>query len=120
SRTIGARLITETALGNLGWAYYKTGDPDKALDLFIEAEKRARELSSTGDEVLWMTTAGYVYVDRGQYGTAEDSYLKALRLSEHLGSKEDTLNAQISLAFVSVLSGKLDLAREYSDQAIAS
>jgi len=120
SRTIGARLITETALGNLGWAYYKTGDPEKALDLFVEAEKRALELSSTGDEVLWMTTAGYVYVDRGQYGTAEDSYLKALRLSEQLGSKEDTLNAQISLAFLSVLSGKLDLARQYSDQAIAS
>lgn len=120
SRDIGAGLITETALGNLGWAHYKTGDSDKAQDLFVEAEKRSRELGSTGDEVLWMTTAGYVYIDRGRYSTAEDSYLSALRLSQQLGSKEDILNAQISLAFVSVLSGKLDLARQYSEQAIAS
>ena len=120
ARTIDARLVTETSLGNLGWAYYKTGDPDRALELFVEAERRARELSSPGDEVLWLTTGGYVYVDRRQFATAEDAYVKALRLARELGSKENILNAQISLALVSVLEGRLDLARQYSEEAIAS
>lgn len=120
AQTIDARLVTETSLGNLGWAYYKTGDPDKALELFLEAGRRARELGSPGDEVLWLTTEGYVYVDRRQFSIAEDSYLRALQLAGQLGSKEDILNAQISLAFVSVLEDKLDLARQYSEHAITS
>jgi CHAT domain-containing protein len=120
SNAINAGLVTETALGNLGWASYKTGDAERALDLYRQAQARARELGSPGDEVLWLTTAGYVYVDQGKLDVAEDSYRKALDLATWINSKEDILNAQISLAFVSVLTGKLDLARKYSDDAIAS
>ncbi len=120
SNTINANLVTETALGNLGWASYKTGDPERALDLYRQAQARARDLGSPGDEVLWLTTAGYVYVDQGKLDTAEDSYRKALDLATKINSKEDILNAQISLAFVSVLKGKHDLARKYSNDAIAS
>ena len=51
---------------------------------------------------------------------AEDLYRKALDLANQINSKEDIVNAQISLAFLGVLTGKLDLAREYSEQAAAS
>ena len=120
ANAIDAKLVTETALGNLGWASYKTGDPEKALNLYVEAQARARDLGSPGDEVLWLTTAGYVYVDQGKFAVAENLYRRALDLATQIHSKEDILNAQISLAFVSVLTGKLDLARQYSEQAIAS
>jgi len=120
ANTIDAQLVTETALGNLGWASYKTGDPAKALNLYLHAQSSAESLGSAGDQVLWLTAAGYVYVDEGKFGTAEDLYQRALDLATQINSKEDILNAQISLAFVSVLTGKLDLARQYSEQAIAS
>ena len=115
-----ANLVIETALGNLGWATYKTGDPERALGLYIEAQRRARDMGSPGDEVLWLTTAGYAYVDQGNYPVAEDLYRQALKIATAINSKEDILNAQISLAFVSLLTHKLDLARHYADQAIAA
>lgn len=118
--SIDAQRIMLTAEGNLGWASYKTGDSEKALDLFLDAQQRARSVGSIGDEIGWLTTSGYVYVDQGKLDVAEGLYGKALKLATQINSKEDILNAQISLAFVSVLMGKLDLARQYSEQAITS
>lgn len=115
-----ALVIKNGAQGNLGWALYKTGDPDKALDLFGGAEKGAHDLGAKADEVRWLTTSGYVYLDQGNFPVAEDLYRKSLDLATRINSKEDILNAQISLAFVSVLTGKLGAARQYSDLAIGS
>jgi CHAT domain-containing protein/Tfp pilus assembly protein PilF len=120
AETCGAKLIMETSLGNRGWAYYKTGDSEKALDLFVEANKRAEELGSLVDQVRWLTTTGYVYLDASKFGVAEDYYLRSLGLARKIDSKEDILNALISLAFVTVRTGQLDLARQYSEEAIAS
>ncbi len=117
---IGAQIINKGAQGNLGWALYKTGDSEGALSLFHDAGKSAHELGAVADEVRWLTASGYVYVDQGKLDTAENSYHTALDLASKINSKEDILNAQISLAFVSVLTGRLDLARKYSDDAIAS
>jgi CHAT domain-containing protein len=120
ARLVDAQIIMTGAQGNMGWALYKTGDSDKALSLFRDAGKSAHELGARADEVRWLTTSGYVYVDQGKFDVAQDLYRKGLDLATQIDSKEDILNAQISLAFVSVLTGKLDLARRYSEQAIAS
>jgi CHAT domain-containing protein/Tfp pilus assembly protein PilF len=119
AETIGAKLIMEGALGNRGWAYYKTGDSERALDLFVEANRRAEELGDLFDEVKWLTTTGYVYLDAGKFSVAEDYYQKALGLARKIDSKEDILNALLSLAFVTVQTGQLDWAKNYSDEAIS-
>jgi CHAT domain-containing protein len=116
---INARLIVAIVLGNLGWAYYKTGDSERASELFLDATKRAQELGDLLDEVRWLTTTGYVYLDSGKFPIAEDYYRKALGLARKIDSKEDILNALLSLAFVTVQTGQLDLARQYGDEAIA-
>ncbi len=36
--------LAQTALGNLGFAYYRLGDSERALDLYLEAEKRAHRI----------------------------------------------------------------------------
>jgi CHAT domain-containing protein/Tfp pilus assembly protein PilF len=118
AETIGAKLITEGALGNRGWAYYKTGDSERALDLFVEANGRAKELGDLFDEVKWLTNTGYVYLDANKFALAEDYYRQSLDLARKIDSKEDVLNALVALAFVTVRTGQLDLAREYSEQAI--
>ena len=40
ANAIGARDLAQTALGNLGFAYYRLGDSERALDLYLEAEKK--------------------------------------------------------------------------------
>ena len=118
--SVGAQLILLNAAGNLGWARYKTGDPDAALDMFLQAAREAEQLGSVGNQVAWLTDAGNVYMDQGKFAVAEDLYRKALKIATQINSKEDILNAQISLAFVGTLTGNLDLARQYGEQAIAS
>ncbi len=120
ARAIEAQRIMATTQGNLGWLHYKTGDVDGALGLLLQAGDRAEQLGAIDNQVAWLTTAGYVYLDQGKYEVAEEQYRKALKLANQINSKEDILNAQISLAFVGVLTGKLDLARFYSDQAALS
>jgi len=110
--------ITLNALGNLGWAYYKLGDPEKALGYFVDAKQRATQLGSIIDEEVWLTTAGYVYLGLHNYAIAEQSYQQALNLAQQINSKEDILNALMSLALVSEQTGKLEQARQYSDRAI--
>lgn len=117
ARAIHAQLIAEIAHGNLGWGYYETGDSERALRYFEQAEKQAAELDSTIDQARWLTTTGYVYLDQWQYVTAADSYLQALALARKLDSKEEIFNAELSLAFAYVQTGQLDLAKQYSHLA---
>jgi CHAT domain-containing protein len=118
--SIDAQGIMLSSQGNLGWASYKTGDADRAIELFRDALQRARSLGSLVDEITWLTTSGYVYLDQGNFSLAEDLYRKALDLATEINSKEDILNAQISLAFVNFLAQKLESGRQYADQAITS
>jgi len=118
--SIDAQGIMVSAQGNLGWASYKTGDADRAIELFRDALQRARSLGSLVDEITWLTTSGYVYLDRGNFSLAEDLYRQALDLATEINSQEDIFNAQISLAFANVLTDNLHLASQYADQAIAS
>jgi CHAT domain-containing protein/Tfp pilus assembly protein PilF len=119
AEAIDAGLIVEIALGNLGWACYKTGDSERALALTLDAQRRAAQLGDVTDQVAWLTNAGYVYQDASKFALAEDYYRQSLDLAHKIDSKEDILNALVALAFVTVQTGQLDLARQYSEEAIA-
>jgi tetratricopeptide (TPR) repeat protein len=116
---IDAGYVTQTALGNLGWANYRLGESEKAFGLFEDARTRAHQVGATKSEVLWLTTGGYVYLDAGNYRMAEQSYHQALDLAQQINSTEDIINALMSLALVSERTGNLKEAREYADRTIA-
>jgi CHAT domain-containing protein len=108
--------LTQLASGNLGWAYYQLGNGEKALELFLDAEKRATRLGNLRDELKWISDAGYVYHDSGDLTRAAQSYRQALDLARQIDSKEDIENALEDLAQVSVEIEKLDEASAYLDQ----
>jgi len=116
STAIDAASVVQGALGNKGWAYYKLGEPERALGLFLEARNRAHKIGATADEVKWLTTAGYVYLDANQYDKAQRSYQDALNLAQ---GKEDIIDALMSLALVSERMGNLAAARDYADKTTA-
>ena len=70
ARGIDARLVEEVALGNLGWARYKTGDTERALQLFVDANNRATGLGDIAGEILWLTATGYVYLGENRFDVA--------------------------------------------------
>lgn len=110
--------ISQTALGNMGWAYYKLGDPEKAEGIFIEAKEQAEKVHDVTDQVTWLQAIGYIYLDAHKFDAAEGSYRQALNLAQHT-NREDLISSLIALAFVSEQTNKLDDAKRYADEALA-
>jgi len=119
SNSLDAGLISLNAVGNLGWAYYKLGDSEKALEYYLQARQHAAQLGSVIGELDWLTRSGYLYLNNHDYAVAEGYYQRALDLSQQINSKEDILNALMSLALVDDQTEKLDRADQYATRAIA-
>jgi CHAT domain-containing protein/Tfp pilus assembly protein PilF len=120
STELSAQRIRQAAVGNLGWAYYKLGDPEKALEGFLTAEQSAEQLRDDIGRVIWLTAIAYVYLDKTDYGNAERVYHESLDLAKQIDAKEYIRNALIPLAFACEREGKFDEATQYADQAIAT
>lgn len=110
--------LAQAALGNMGWAYYKLGELEKAHEMFSEAEEQARKLSDTSDQIKWLTNNGYTYVDAGQPSIAENAFLRSLDLARKIKSREDTINSLIALAFLSEQTNNIPDAARYAAEAL--
>jgi CHAT domain-containing protein len=111
--------IAQTAIGNMAWAYYKLGDPERAEHLFAEAKKQAEELADPVSELGWLTDAGYISMDALNFPVALQSFQDSLALARKINSREDIINSLIALAFVSEQTSKLDDAKRYADEALS-
>ena len=118
SLRIGAADIAQNAVGNSGWAFYKLGEPERAGSLLSDAENKSAKLGDVTDQVKWLTTSGYIYLDSGDFAKAEQSYKQALDLAQQT-NQQDVIDALVSLATVSERTGKLNQARDYADKTIA-
>jgi CHAT domain-containing protein len=118
AQVLGDRRLGELALGNLGWDYYKLGDFDKALVLDQAAEQTAEALSAVYHQISWLNNIGLVYYQLNQPSTAEKYYKWSLELAEKNEAPQLIVDALTSLAFVSVRTGQLTEAQQYSEQAL--
>jgi CHAT domain-containing protein/tetratricopeptide (TPR) repeat protein len=118
STTMDYGDIAQNALGNLAWAYYKLGDITKAEGLFREAKERAQRLADLVDQVKWTIAGAYIDLDERHFSQAADAYRQALSLAERINSKEDILNAWMSLALVYSRTGEFAEAERASNRAI--
>ena len=108
--------LTESAQGNLGWAYLELGDKEKALQLFLAAAQTATRLGNVRFEIKWITDAGYIYRDQGNFVRAAQAHRKSLDLARQINSKEDIINALEDLAHTDIMSGDLDDAGKSLDK----
>jgi CHAT domain-containing protein len=115
----GVPDVAQAALGNMGWAYYRLGDAEKAEQAFAEAGKEAERLGKTGDRIKWLTNGGYIDMDARNFKLAEQSFRQSLKLAQKINSREDIINAQIALAFMCEETGKLEDAKHYADEALS-
>jgi CHAT domain-containing protein len=110
--------VAQAALGNMGWAYYKLGDNDRAQQMFIEAEKQAEKLGDTSDQIKWTNDEGYTRMDAGNSAAAEQSFRQSLDLSRKINSRADIIDSLTAVASVSELTGKLEDAKRNADEAL--
>jgi CHAT domain-containing protein/Flp pilus assembly protein TadD len=110
--------IAQAALGNMGWAYYKLGDPEKAEGMFLEATHQAERLGQVSSQIGWLTNVGWAYLDEGQPQLAEEMFRHSSDLARKIESAGDLMDSLTALAFVSEQTGKLDDAQRYADEAL--
>jgi CHAT domain-containing protein len=118
ARVLHAGLTEEKAVGNQGWAYYKMGDYDRALEFFQAATRKSQELGAEIDQVEWLNDQGMVYFQAGQFDLAGENYRQSLQLARTRQNKVQTLEALTALGFLSARTGNLDAAKAYSDEAL--
>jgi CHAT domain-containing protein len=119
AKLVDAKVVELDAQGNTGWAYYRFGDSDKALDLFLKAERQS-ESDDPLDQGAWLTDAGYVYLSAHKFELAEQSFRRALEIEQGLKSKEEIYNVQRALARLAVQTGDADKATDFAEQALKS
>ena len=113
---LGAEDLAQTAMGNLGAAYYRLGDLEKAHSIFTEAEARAIQDGDVTNQVTWLTNLASIEADHGNYIRAQEIYDQALK--QQIESKGDISEALRALARVSLKAGKLKQAKDYAQRAI--
>jgi CHAT domain-containing protein len=115
-----AGILELDSAGNIGWAYYKLGDPDRALQRLLDAEKRASELEDVADQGLWLTNTAYVYQDSRNFSLAEQNFHRALEIEQGPGvdSKENIYNALRALARLYLQTDDLNQANDYAGLAL--
>jgi CHAT domain-containing protein len=118
ARKVNARIVELVAQGNIGWACYRLGDWERALELHRNALHSAIELGDVFDQTNQLTNIGYIYMDRLQLDSAARSFQQALGLAEQIGAKQYTYNALRVLARLAIQNNNLDQAAEYSKRAL--
>jgi CHAT domain-containing protein/Tfp pilus assembly protein PilF len=110
--------VAQTALGNMGWAYFKLGDLEKAKGMFLEAASQANRLGEVSSQIGWITNLGYVYMDEDQLQLADHTFHQSVDLSRKIKSPTDLLDSLTALSFVSERTDKLDDSQSYADEAL--
>jgi CHAT domain-containing protein len=111
--------IAQKALGNMGWAYYKLGDLERAEGMFIEASNQAEKLGEVSSRAGWLADAAYIDLDAGRFAAAKRSLEQSLKLAQQVNSRGDIVTALQALAFVSEQTSNLHDAKRYADEALS-
>ena len=116
--TLDARRVALVAQGNSGWASYRLGDSEKALDAFLLVERRAAQLGDIFDQENELTNTGYIYMDQRKFDLAAHSFQQALELAVPNDSKEDIYNVLRALARLALQTNDLAKASQYAERAL--
>jgi len=116
--SVDARRFKFIARANIGWAYYRLGDFEKALELLTQSEQLASQLGDTWTQGNQLTNIGYIYMDERQFDSAAASFQKALALAKAADAKAFAYNALRALARLSLQAGDLASADKYVQQAL--
>jgi CHAT domain-containing protein/Tfp pilus assembly protein PilF len=115
---IGASVIALVAQGNVGWAYYRLGDSERALALSLPAEKAAADFDDLFDRENLLTNLGYIYMDERKFDLAAQSFQQALSIANGIRAKQDIYNALRVLARLALRTGDADKANDYAGRAL--
>ena len=117
AESIAAADLALAAQQNLAWAYYRLGEPERSLELFVDAEKRAAKLGDNYGQENALTDIGYIEMDAHRFEDAKSSLQRALSLAQSEQNEEHIYNVLRVLARFEMINGKLADASDFAAKA---
>ena len=78
----------QSSVGNLGSAYYRMGQIQKAISFYEQALRLARESNDRQGEGAWLGNLANCFSDLGQNARAIEYYEQALAISREVGDRK--------------------------------
>ncbi|MEW1860870.1 tetratricopeptide repeat protein [Streptomyces sp. NPDC088194] len=109
-RADGPALQQARSLNMLGTLLLVTGDPERALEVFLDTLGKFREVRDRRGEWRTLNNLGETHAKLGDLEQADTAYRQALGLARHVGSRVDCATLQMNLAGALLTAGKPDEA----------
>jgi tetratricopeptide (TPR) repeat protein len=103
---------------NLGWAYLRMGDFERASELFEELEKRSEELGMITDQTTALMSIAAIRFDQHYFQAAEKDYQQALQLARRVNNQEEVASCLLDLAQTAIEKSEFQLAEKYNNEAL--
>ena len=110
--------LKQISVGNLGSAYYSTGQYQKAITCYEQALAIAHEKKDRRNEGAWLGNLGNCYAELGQTVRAIDCYEQALAIAREIGDRRGEGNRLGNLGNCNADLGQTGRAIEYYEQAL--
>jgi tetratricopeptide (TPR) repeat protein len=104
----------QTAIGNLGWMYFKLHRLGEGRDLLLNALERL------GPNPDFSMTLGMIFSDLFQYDDAKKWYLDAITRGEDIGDRKFTAVSHFNLSILETRFYQYDLAFERTNASLRS
>ena len=118
AQRVGAHGAAVRLTVNLGLAYRRMGDLDRASELFEESEKSSERLGMIIDQTTAVLNIGVIQFVQHQFSNAERNYQQALQLARQEDNQQYAILSLNDLAGVAIEEGDLDLAEKYNKEAL--
>ncbi|CAN5799901.1 CHAT domain-containing protein [soil metagenome] len=120
SEETDAPFTAAYAIGNIGWAYSKLGDYEKAIEYMQKARERLEALDSQYDLIEAYAALGEFYFKQYKYQDALFWSEKSYRQTIKLGSQRDNSPSSLNRLFdIYRKMGNLNEARKAAEEAVS-
>jgi tetratricopeptide (TPR) repeat protein len=110
-RAAGAPDVWGLAALNLGVAFLKSGDYDRARDLFGEALALFAAVKNSEPQLIALYNLAHLDRERGEFTSAAELYDVSCSLAQRIGQSDIEIGAMAGAALSLLAQGKLDEAR---------
>ena len=119
AKSIGMQSSVAKALGNMGWSSFELGDFEGALTLFKQGAEDSRQSGLVADRIYWLSRVAKTEYVLRDYATSEKNLLEVLKLARQQDDKRILTECLNDLTLVTLDTGRLELAQNYNQEAIA-
>jgi signal transduction histidine kinase len=118
SLTINFIKGIERSYYNMGYAYYKKSDYQKALTYYPKAITILKQTNNQAVLSRRLNDVGLVYLATGDYPKALDCYFQSIQIKEVIGDKRGTAIGYNNIALIYRRQENYDLALAYHEKSL--